>query len=70
MNPNTATHPALSVPFLDLSPQTRAVRDAVLSDFGALCDTNAFINGAVCATFEEAFGVWVGAACAFAGVPE
>ncbi len=61
MNSNTATQPVLSVPFLDLSPQTRAVRDAVLSDFGALCDTNAFTNGSVCTTFEEAFGVWVGA---------
>ncbi len=64
MNSNTAAHPGLSVPFLDLSPQTRAVRDAVLSDFGALCDANAFINGSVCGTFEEAFGVWVGAAFA------
>jgi dTDP-4-amino-4,6-dideoxygalactose transaminase len=51
----------LRVPFLDLSSQTRAVRDAVLSDFGALCDTNAFTNSSVCTTFEEAFGVWVGA---------
>jgi dTDP-4-amino-4,6-dideoxygalactose transaminase len=62
VNPTTATHPALSVPFLDLTPQTRAVRDQALADIAALCDANAFINGPVCATFEEAFGVWVGAA--------
>ncbi len=62
VNLTTATQPALSVPFLDLTPQTRAVRDQALADIGALCDANAFINGPVCATFEEAFGVWVGAA--------
>jgi len=62
MNATAATQPILRVPFLDLSPQTGAVREAVLADYGALCDTNAFINGSVCTTFEEAFAVWVGAA--------
>jgi hypothetical protein len=43
------------VPFLDLGPSHALVRDDILSDFGALIEANAFINGPHVVAFESAW---------------
>jgi dTDP-4-amino-4,6-dideoxygalactose transaminase len=50
------------VPFLDLGPSHAAVKDDILSDFGALIETNAFVNGPHVAAFESAWAAHCGTA--------
>jgi dTDP-3-amino-3,4,6-trideoxy-alpha-D-glucose transaminase len=50
------------VPFLDLGPSHAVVKDDILSDFGALIDANAFINGPHVAAFESAWAAHCGTA--------
>jgi dTDP-4-amino-4,6-dideoxygalactose transaminase len=48
------------VPFLDLGPQTAAIRDAFLEELEELLGTGAFTNGRQVAAFEEAFAAYCG----------
>jgi hypothetical protein len=48
------------VPFLDLGPSHALVRDDILSDFGALIEANAFINGPHVVAFESAWAAHCG----------
>jgi dTDP-3-amino-3,4,6-trideoxy-alpha-D-glucose transaminase len=50
------------VPFLDLGPSHAVVKDEILSDFGGLIETNAFINGPHVAAFENAWAAHCGTA--------
>src|SRR5213083_2587712 len=50
------------VPFLDLGPSHALVRDDILSDFGALIEANAFINGPHVVAFESAWAAHSGTA--------
>ena len=50
------------VPFLDLGPSHALVKDDIVSDFGTLIDTNAFINGPHVAAFESAWAAHCGTA--------
>ena len=50
------------VPFLDLGPSHTLVKDDIVSDFGTLIDTNAFINGPHVAAFESAWAAHCGTA--------
>jgi dTDP-4-amino-4,6-dideoxygalactose transaminase len=52
----------VGVPFLDLGPSHALVKDDILSDLGALIDTNAFINGPHVAAFERAWAAYSGTA--------
>jgi dTDP-4-amino-4,6-dideoxygalactose transaminase len=52
----------VGVPFLDLGPSHALVKDDILSDVGALIDTNAFINGPHVAAFERAWSAYCGTA--------
>jgi dTDP-4-amino-4,6-dideoxygalactose transaminase len=48
------------VPFLDLAPSHRPLREAILADIGALIDSGAFTNGPPVAAFERDFAAFVG----------
>lgn len=50
-----ADRPLSHVPFVDLSTQTRVVKDGVLTDVERLLDEGAFVNGPAVAEFERAF---------------
>jgi dTDP-4-amino-4,6-dideoxygalactose transaminase len=52
----------VGVPFLDLAPSHRPLKDAVLADIGALIDSGAFTNGPPVAEFESAFAAFAGTA--------
>jgi dTDP-3-amino-3,4,6-trideoxy-alpha-D-glucose transaminase len=51
---------SISVPFLDLGPSHRLVKDDVLKDVSRLIDSNAFTNGPAVGQFEEAFAAFCG----------
>jgi dTDP-4-amino-4,6-dideoxygalactose transaminase len=51
---------SVSVPFLDLGPSHRSVKDELLEDFARLIDSNAFTNGPAVGQFEEAFAAFCG----------
>ncbi|MDX6512105.1 MAG: hypothetical protein QOE36_1609 [Gaiellaceae bacterium] len=50
------------VPFLDLARMHAPIKEAVLTDFAALIDANAYINGPAVAEFESAFADYCGTA--------
>jgi dTDP-4-amino-4,6-dideoxygalactose transaminase len=50
----------VGVPFLDLAPSHRPLKDAVLADIGELIDSGAFTNGPPVAEFEVAFAAFTG----------
>jgi dTDP-4-amino-4,6-dideoxygalactose transaminase len=50
----------IAVPFLDLGPSHRAVKQEILDDLAALIDRNAFTNGPAVGAFEEAFAAFCG----------
>ena len=45
----------VAVPFLDLAPSHRPLKDGVLAEIGALIDSGAFTNGPPVKEFERAF---------------
>jgi dTDP-4-amino-4,6-dideoxygalactose transaminase len=51
---------ARAVPFLDLGPMHRDLRESLLSKFGELIDSGAFINGPQVADFELALAAYTG----------
>jgi dTDP-4-amino-4,6-dideoxygalactose transaminase len=51
---------ATSVPFLDLGPVHRPLRERILADLAALLDSGAFTNGPQVAAFERAFAAYCG----------
>jgi len=52
---------AIRVPFLDLGLMHAPIRDELVTEFGELIDSNAFINGPQVKAFEEAFAAYTGA---------
>ena len=48
------------MPFLDLAPSHRPLKDAVLAHIGELIDSAAFTNGLPVAEFEVAFAAFTG----------
>src|SRR6478672_11569959 len=50
----------VAVPFLDLAPSHRPLKEAVLAEIGALIDSGAFTNGPPVKEFERAFAVFTG----------
>jgi dTDP-4-amino-4,6-dideoxygalactose transaminase len=48
------------VPFLDLGPAHRPLREQILADVAALLDSGAFTNGPQVADFERSFAVYCG----------
>jgi dTDP-4-amino-4,6-dideoxygalactose transaminase len=50
----------IGVPFLDLAPSHRPLKDAVLAEIGALIDSGAFTNGPPVKHFERAFAAFTG----------
>ena len=59
---SSATHERVRVPFVDLTPQHRAVRAALLEEIGGLIDSGAFTNGPPVAELEHAFAAYCGTA--------
>src|SRR3954452_1428829 len=57
----TTTPTTVDVPFLDLRPSHRPIKQDVLAQVEALIDSGAFINGPQVAAFEAAFAEYVGA---------
>jgi dTDP-4-amino-4,6-dideoxygalactose transaminase len=55
------TMSAIRVPFLDLGLMHAPIRDELVTEFGELIDSNAFINGPQVKAFEEAFSAYTGA---------
>jgi dTDP-4-amino-4,6-dideoxygalactose transaminase len=51
---------AVTVPFLDLGPQHRALKAEILGDIGDLFDSGGFTNGPAVAEFESAFAAYCG----------
>jgi dTDP-4-amino-4,6-dideoxygalactose transaminase len=49
-----------TVPFLDLAPSHRELKDAILEEIGSVIDSGAFTNGAQVAEFESAFAAYCG----------
>lgn len=43
------------IPFVDMGPVTRPVKDAILAELGQLMDRGSFVNGAAVDAFESAF---------------
>jgi dTDP-4-amino-4,6-dideoxygalactose transaminase len=56
------TMSATRVPFLDLELMHAPIRDELVTEFGELIDSNAFINGPQVKAFEEAWASYTGAA--------
>jgi len=54
--------PAVQVPFVDLTLQTRGLRDEILGDVERLLETGAFVNGPAVEAFESAFAASTGRA--------
>ena len=52
--------PEVTVPFLDLSPAHRAVREAIVAGFEQLIDGGLFTNGPQIGDFERAFSAYTG----------
>jgi dTDP-4-amino-4,6-dideoxygalactose transaminase len=52
--------PVAEVPFLDLSPQHRELKAAILGDLADLLDSGAFTNGPAVAEFERRFAEYTG----------
>ena len=52
--------PAAKVPFLDLAPQHRGLKTAILGDLADLLDSGAFTNGPAVAQFEQRFAAYCG----------
>jgi dTDP-4-amino-4,6-dideoxygalactose transaminase len=52
--------PRADVSFLDLWPAHASLKDALLSDLGALIDSGAFTNGPDVGEFEREFAAWTG----------
>src|SRR5438045_2461948 len=50
----------IRVPFLDLGPSHRVVKDDILADVGDLIDSNRFINGPQVADFEASWADYCG----------
>jgi dTDP-4-amino-4,6-dideoxygalactose transaminase len=50
----------LDVPFLDLGPVHRPLKEQILADVSALLDSGAFTNGPQVAQFERAFAAYCG----------
>jgi dTDP-4-amino-4,6-dideoxygalactose transaminase len=50
----------MAVPFLDLGPSHEPIKAALLAEFSALIDSNAFINGPQVAAFERAWADYCG----------
>ena len=57
-----ATDEQVRVPFVDLSPQHRFLREALLEEIGELIDSGAFTNGPQVAELERAFAGYCGTA--------
>jgi dTDP-4-amino-4,6-dideoxygalactose transaminase len=55
------TMSAIRVPFLDLGLMHAPIRDELVTEFGELIDSNAFINGPQVKAFEEAWAAYAGA---------
>jgi dTDP-4-amino-4,6-dideoxygalactose transaminase len=51
---------ALGVPFLDLGPAHRPLREQILADVAALLESSAFTNGPQVARFERSFAAYCG----------
>jgi dTDP-4-amino-4,6-dideoxygalactose transaminase len=49
-----------AVPFLDLGPAHRVIKEELLADFAALIETGAFSNGPAVREFEAAFAAFCG----------
>ncbi len=56
---------AMQVPFVDLGPQTQAIKDQVAQKWNKILDGNSFILGAEVREFEERFASYCGARYAF-----
>src|SRR4051794_9599440 len=56
----TTTPTTVDVPFLDLRPSHRPIKQQVLEQVEKLIDTGAFTNGPAVAEFEAAFADYVG----------
>lgn len=52
---------AQAVPFFDLAPSHRGLREEILADIAELLETNAYTNGPAVASFEAAFASVCGA---------
>ena len=53
---------SVAVPFLDLAPSQRPLKEDLLEEIGRLLDTGAFTNGHSVAAFEQAFAEYCGVA--------
>jgi dTDP-4-amino-4,6-dideoxygalactose transaminase len=58
--PRSGSGSQVSVPFVDLEPMTRVVREPLLAALAELIDTGTFVNGPAVTRFEEEFAACCG----------
>ena len=58
--PRSGSGNQISVPFVDLEPMTRVVREPLLAALAELIETGVFVNGPAVTRFEEEFAACCG----------